>query len=275
MANSQLDQEMEILQSFEYIEDGSPSGRSSSGDQTSDIKIKLLHHLVDFSRIFKQKPDEREVEELIKKNTVLVNELLDLPATVGESTKVIKSVPVDWKEILQQKLIDAKVNLDDAKVKELANKQLEATSKKMDDLADTFVRGATSLSRFEDKVTFDLQLTPIPSSTAQPVNHKTISLRSLIFDISLYNHPIDLAVNCSGVPANKSCRATIEATIKNQAGKRIWIRTFSKVYYKNSQELTIMDLIQKAEYENEALGLLKDNKIQVEMTIRADELVGL
>lgn len=268
MANSipSCDQKIENLPSFE------PSKHGSSSEECTDVKTKLLHHLVDVSKVFKQKLDERQVEELTKTNGDLINEFLKL--NLGEkpaTTDAIKSDSNDWKAILKQKLIDAKVNLDDATVNEFVNKQLEVTSKRMHELADEFVRDAQSFSRVEDKVTFDIE----PSKKAFLVNQdkwKTVGLRDLTFSVLVSNRsPIDLKVICSKIPTNKSCKVAIETAIKNPTGQTIWIRAFSKVFALNSW-FTMYDLIRKDECE--ALGLAMNNgKMSVEVTIRVSEMI--
>ena len=263
MANRKPDQEI-----IELFEDG-----SSDDSQISVLKAKLLHHLVDFSEVFQKKAGDPEIEQLMKKNTGLVSELLSWrtkPAIASES--VITNPRVTWKEILQQKLIDAKVNLDDVKVKEFADKQTPEISKRMGELADGFVRGATSFSRWDDKVTLEFDTNP--RRLGDDLNiYKTIYLRSLIFNVRFewacfYSNK--MAIVCSGIPANMSCRARIEVKIKNRSGTLDWIRSFCKVFKPENTALIIAPLIGREEFEDQTLGRLNDDKLSIEVAIRTE-----
>lgn len=184
-----------------------------------------------------------------------------------------RSKPPNRKEILQQKLIDAQVNVDDPKVKEFVNKQAGPVSERMGELAEEYVRGTMLSSRSEDKVTFELK--PLAKSLDNLANYKTIYLSGLVFRISLrdhYNDHYKLIVDCRGLPAGRFCRAIIEVTIKNQAGKRDFLRTFSKKFDNkfNQNRIEIISLIEAEEYADQTLGLMKDGKLQVEIAIRIE-----
>ena len=264
------DQEIESLQSLELNDDAV----SSDGQ---DLKTKLLHHLVEFSRVFQKNSSERDVEELIKTNNTMVNELLGwttakpaVKPAVGEDSVVVKG-PIVWDEALRQKLIDDKVDLSDEKAKEFAKKQVQITSNKISNLIADLVRNTTSFLKSEAKMTFVIE----PTSAKATVTN-VIYLRSLAFNVSLQKSPIDLTITCIGLPVDKSCKARVRVTIKNQAGQPDFNRTFSKVFDQTRQGhyVTLMDLISPMEYKDESLGHMKDGKITVEMTINADELVG-
>lgn len=267
---------------------------SPSANSTSDLTARLLHHLVEFSRVFKKTADPA-VQALNKKNNELVNELLLNPLTalsVGQNASVAAAaqnapvaaaaqnapvtavaVPVDWKNAIMQKLADAQVNLADEKVKKEANEQVEATSKKIDDLISSLVRHATSFTRTEDKVTFEFDPKSIESIPSQ-----AIYLRGLTFTITAYTSTVDVFGTCSGIPAGKTCKVLVEVTVKNHAGRRDIVRCFSKVLTHAvsttslANAFEIYDLIQQGVYQDESLGFLKDGKLVVEVTVRVDEL---
>ena len=265
MSNSQLQvQEIEGLQIVDLREVD-----SSSGDQ-SNLNAKLLHHLVDVARVVKKKSaaSAHELEELMKKNNELVNELLlSAPSKPKATVAVAKDAPGSWNDYLTQKL--AEVDLSDEKVKQHADKQVKATAKQIDDLIKSLVRNASSLSRVEDKVTFKID----PKSTIQ-VASKKIYLRGMTVVISPKSAPFDLFVSASGMPADKSCKMRVEVTIKNQAGLRDSVRQFAKVFDQSNlgRQLAVYNLLQAAEYEDEALGFKKDGKLTVEVAVHADEL---
>ena len=258
----------------------------ASANQTSDLNSELLHHLVDFTRVFKKTASDPEVQALIKKNNELINKLLLGPLTAlslapaaaaaPNAPVAAVTVPADWKELLVKKLTDSQVDLADAKVKEHANKQVETTAKQIDGLIDALVRNATSFGRIEDKVIFEID----PKTVDLDAPFKQIFLRGLTFEVSLYTAPIDLSVICTGIPEGKSSKVRAEVTIKNHIGQRDIVRHCSKVLSKLqtnatgvlSDQLDIFDLVLPAEYEDQSLGFLKDGKLVVEVTVRADEL---
>lgn len=275
MSHFKIKNEEKKVQTIDLCEGGpSSEGDRSSDRQISDLKTKLLHHLVDVSTAVQKLSNDPEAEKLIQKNKRLLGELLDCPikpaASEGSMT-IVKNDLAVWNEFLMQKLHNAKVDLNDENVKELINKQV----------VDVLVRNA-SVQEFKDKVRFDTKLNPgqtgeRTSVHAQDISKaldRTIHLRGIIFDIRLYSFPVDLNIYCSRLPPNMSCRATIEARIKNQAGKNDWIRTFSKVFVEKSQ-FTVNDLIRSEEYLDENMGLMKDRKMTFEVAIQADELVAV
>lgn len=270
MTNSQRDLEIESMQSLEIL---TLDDAATSDELTRDRKSKLLHHLVDISRVLPQKPGAGEADPLLKTNAELINEILDWSVASEGARPIVSSVV--WKDVLMQKLIDGKVNLADEKVKAFANQQLEATSKSIEALIDTLVRDAVSFTKCKGKVTFELQPKTIAVQPSQP--SQSIYLRSLNFAVCIANHPINLTIYCNNLAIGQSCRTKIQASIKDQSGGRIWIRTFSKTFSNSYRYgyagFTVHDLVRFEEYQDEALGLLRDGKLRVELSIRADELV--
>lgn len=258
-------------------------------DQAPELNSQLLHHLVDFSRVFQKHASDPEVSELIKKNNVLVNQLLrSSPSKASTAVKPIENAVVVWDEVLMKKLAESQVDLTDTKVKVHADKQVQATSKKIDRLIGAFVRDASSFGRSEDTVTFEFD----PRRYELPTK-ENIYLRSLTFSVSLQKSPVGLTIICNGLPADKSCKARVEIVIKNHAGRREFVRSFVKVFYPGGNAysnaaqnagagfrrglytygtLSVRDLIRADEYTDESLGFLKDGKLTAAVTIQADEL---
>lgn len=334
MADFQRDEEVESLQMLDADD--------SSSSQISDIKVKLPHHLADVSRVIKKKQfNKGQVKQLIKNNNVLMNELLQQiePQADGGAMAVDKAA-VAWKEILIQKLIDEKMNLNDAKAKEFAEKKAESTSKQIDFLVNKFVRDTSSFSRFEGTVTFEIDVKPktitreaqesmrlshypnpmgnyyqpntnlmapplvngfysttppplrnsffssIPSPTYSSASYtlippaniretysKLLCLRALIFDIKMITNPVDLTITCKGLPVSHSIKARIKATIKNQTGQVAWTRGFSLTFFSSQPVLAISRIIGAEEYKDEHLGLLRGDKLRIELAVQTDELV--
>ena len=261
---------VERLQNLQLAD---PSARDA---QNTEMKAKLLHHLVDFSRVFKKSPSEREVDEMIKKNSALVNELLEWQCkpAADESAKAIENADVVWQEYRMKKLIDGKVNVADEKVKKFTDKLMKSTSTQIEKLVDAFMFSSTSFTRYEDKATFVIDTRA--NAAAQPENNE-IYLRSLTFDVAMYSGPVEMDILCSGIPAGMACKARIVVTIKNQAGGKDWTRCFSKIFHsalgQTDSQFYVGELIQKNEYDEHANpGLLNDDKLIAEVLIQADEL---
>ena len=108
--------------------------------ESSNMQSKLLHHLVDVSKVVQKRPGDREAEKLLEANNALVNELLNDPLTPAavEKANVLKNPQATWNEILVQKLADIEVDPADKKVKELVRQ------------VDELVLSVSSLNRFED-----------------------------------------------------------------------------------------------------------------------------
>lgn len=250
-------------------EDAAISDETTSNELTRDRKSKLLHHLVDISRVLQQeKPDAKEVEQLIKANGELITQILDWPVVNEDDREIVHSVV--WKDVLMQKLIDAKVNLADEDVNAFANDRLQATSKSIEALIDKLVCETGSFNQLNGKVIFEMQ----PNSFAV-VPPQNIYQRGLQFTICLKTNPIDLTITCNNIPAGKSCKAVIQAAINDKSGKALWVRTFSRVFdnaYYAMKTFTVNSLIRGEEYQDEALGLLKEGKMKIELSIQAGEL---
>lgn len=272
MVNStQPESQVERLQNLEI---------NDSSIQASDLKTELLHYLVDVSRVFQAKSDDPESEGLIKKNASLISQLLSLPAEPAVK-------PVDLNVILRQKLVDGKVDLADEKTKELANKQVKATMKQIDDVIDALMSRASSFSRFEDKVTLEVKPEQYSNARFYPFksfSNKKIYLRGLTFSIdsSFHLRACILWIRCNELPAEMICKTRIEVTIKNQADGSDFVRLFGKVYGQQipnreneKTSFIIKHLINAEEYEDESLGLMKDGKILIEVAIRVDELAEI
>lgn len=293
MANSQTNEIKEIedqfddLQIIERNEIDSLNDGPSSGGQTSDLNTRLLHHLVEMFRVMKDK-------ELLKANNELINELLSL--TVGSTTEPTATKPAEtkseasesaselskasWNEILAQKLIDAKLDPTDAKVKELVDRQLETALKRIDDVLDSlvfndrsFLPRAASVACVEDKLVFELEQFSVSKKTNFR-NVKCMYVRGLTFEVYLANYLplLDLSIDCKEVPANKACKAGIEVKIKDKAGQSHSVRSFSQVFCHSVSGFRVHTGFAKG-YLNESLGFLSDGKVAFELVIRLDELV--
>ena len=279
MANSQIENDIESLKSFELNEDDSTCEQVID---SSDMKAKLLHHLVDVSKVVQKRAGDRESDELLKANHKLVNELLNAPTKPVEN--VLEKPSTALNEMLTQKLAGVELDLANERVKEFVNEQL-----------DKLVLGATmfkSINQSESKFTFVVDAVypnendPDYGLDGEEKTRKTIYLRGLAFDVSMYKNVAymgmaPLYINCKKIAKNMSCKVKIEATIKNQAGKKDWYRSFTMFFGENPKRLryygllnkTIESLIEMSEYEDESLGLLKDGKLEIELSFKADELV--
>ena len=235
-------------------------------------------------------------------------EINDLVTELRQSSpnleKALGDFKAAWNEILVRKLVDAQVDPTDVMVKKLVDQQMETTSNKIDDLLSVLVHDVTSVMRFKNRVTFEID----PNSLINII--KWIYLGDLSFEVCLCTLPVDLFVTCTGIPADKSCKVRVDVTIKNHAGRRDFVRCFSKVltnsspilnalnskdrdrsavrsssYNVNDQydqyaayldncptnELEIMNLMEETEYKDESLGFLKDGKLVVEVVVYADD----
>ena len=269
--NTQLeDQEkIESLRVFERAD-------SSNDSQGSEIKTKLLHHLVEFSRVFQKKLSEREIVELIKKNNSLVNELLDwkIKPAAAEGSKAIVSASNAWKEYLLQKLIDNKVDLADPKLKTFVDK-VEFTSTKIEKLISAVVQGVTSSAEPEKKVTFEIESKLVGENLSVPSwkDHvEELSMCGLVFEVQVYQNPFELEVNLikSLLEPSVSYKVKIKTIIKNHAGQPNWTRSFIKQFNLSeslAKRFNCLKFIQMDECEDASLGLVKDGKMQLEVVI--------
>lgn len=246
---------------------------SSADKQVSVLKARLLHHLVNFSEVFGKNPGNPEVDALVNINSALINELLSLPAE-SATTSENANRQVDWKEILQQQLINANVNVNDAKVKEFADKQAGQISERMGELAEEFVHGALLLSASYDKVTFDVepQKNLISLAGQEQIFLKKIYLRSLTFHVRLHwgSYSNRLVIFCDGIPANMSCKTRIEVTAKNRTGL---IRNYCKVFTPQISVLGTPFLFLPEEYKNPDYSV--QDPLSIEVSIHAEELVKI
>lgn len=264
MADAQIENdEIESLKSYELDDDSSSDRMLDS----SNIHAKLLHHLVDVSKVVQKRGSDPETEELLKSNNELVNELLStaLKPMSFETSNVLENAQAALQEVLVRKLADAEVDLADEKVKQYVNGQVDA-----------LVRSASALKRHDGKVTFMVD----PKRYGQASMVKTVFLRYLSFTVTLYPPvgimPIDLYVDCKEIPKDMSCKVRIKVMIRNQAGKLDWVRRFTNVYSQKTRlEFGVTGLIKREEYEDESLGLLKDGKLHFEISLEADKLVEI
>lgn len=267
MADSEVKEEMIDTEAKEEIKERMKTLKiddhvpSPSGDQILAMKTKMLHHLVEFSKVFQKSASERDMKEMAKNNSELISELLNWPIKPTASTSTSIS-----NDPLMQKLIDAKVDLTDPTVKDFMNKQF-----------DDLVRNVQSFARGENKVMFELDARRATNPTNQLCEYqgeiyKTLFLHGLTFAIRLWSFPIDLEIVCHEIPKNLSCRARIEVAVRNEAGQKVWNRAFGKIFSQASY-LSMNDLIQKEEYADESLGLTKDGKLIIELVIRAEKPV--
>lgn len=290
MANSQIEQ-IESLKSLELNDDSS----SDPVIESTDMQSKLLHHLVEVSRMVEKRADDRATEELLKANNALINELLNAPLkATAAMANVLKNPQTALNELVTQRLADSDVDLADEKTKELFSKPMEETSKQLTILVNTFtkslnkfVRIASSFRRSKETHTF------VMGTTGSISSRKIIYLRGLTFDVLLYNtwtkRDINLQITCDSLPKNMSCKVNIETTIKNHTGKGDWTRSFIEVFALknknvrsistfcrtmiNKRSFLVCDLIKGAEYMDESCGLLNDGNLEIEVALQADELV--
>ena len=264
--NPQLDpqEEMDALRILELNENGSPID-----DQSSDLNVKLLHHLVEIPRAVRKQGGEREAEELVKQNAELMKELLAQCSKPAASEGAAEKAPIVWKELLMQKL-GGNLNLADEKVKKFVEKIVEAASKQINDLVDELVFAASTFGLSEAKVEFEFQ----PNVYSSPVV-KTVNLRSLSFDLKLSSKRVNFTVCCQKMPVGAFCRVIIDAKIEDETGQACWRRTFSIVFRRSKTSAVpnskIYDLLKREEYEDESLGLMKDGKVRIECGIRVAE----
>ena len=116
MANStqpEKQQDFEIVETNETVASG------------QNLKAKLLHHLVSVSSVLQKNNSSNDAatEELTKKNTGLISELLLNSSNVPAATNPLQSLVV-WKEVLQKLLennVDTQVDLADESLKKFAN----------------------------------------------------------------------------------------------------------------------------------------------------------
>lgn len=99
------------------------------------------------------------------------------------------------------------------------------------------------------------------------------------------------AIDCDDLATyfwpDKTCKVTIKLTIKNQAGGQDFVRSFKKVFARynptnydqiiNDEACSGPDFhaynpIERCEYEDESLGLMKNGKMKVELFWCADKL---
>lgn len=282
MANSQIEkQEVENLKCVErrflIIDDRSSTNRMI---ESGDMQTKLLHHLIDVSKVVTKRPSDRESEELLKANNALVNELLNVSAV--EKVNVLETgQEPSWKEILLQKLAGIKVDPDHKKMKTVVQ------------TVDELVAITSSLERSECKVTLVID--------TKKNNHQRqmVYLRGVTYSISLSHSnaiwpksndiwsnsiysedEVSLYVNAQDFPQNMTCEIEIKAKIKNYAGKRDWTRSFSKVFNKPAKNgrcfaFSAKRLIERDEFDDESQGLMKDGKIEFEIKLQAAELVEI
>ena len=274
--NSQLVELQEEIEIIELSENDSNVGH--------DLNTELLHHLVEFPRFLLKKASDHEIDELIKRNAELINGLLARP--VKPLANAMAAGPFVLKEVLMQKLFDAKPNLADETVKEFVNKKLDMTSKRIGVLIAAFARDVASLDRFEEKLVFEVKTQTRGYRRYNELsNQENIYLRGLAFCLSLYVDSFDLTVVCSRLPKDTTCRVEIETTIKNQDGQQCWMRHFVKQFdHLNSDSsyssrarsdptFTIKQLIEREEYEQ--TGILKDSRFCIEVIVRAGELAKI
>lgn len=245
-----------------------PEESLQNNSQVSDAKTKLLHELIDFSRVLQQERSERDIEALIEKINGLVKPLLN-SLNAPEATAITDS-QVAWNEVLTQKLINANVNLADETVKEFTSQQVIKMSDRIDNLIEEFVCNISTLKRSDDKVTVVFQ--PSDWSLHGEQFFENIKLRGLTFNFLNY-YSFGLVVFCKGIPPGKSCRVRITATMKNQAGQSDYSRVFSKGFSQKSLRLDVSTLFEKEEYEDKSLGFIRNEKLKIELAIQADELV--
>lgn len=278
--------QFEDMQIVELNENG-----SSSGDQISHLKTRLLHHLVEVCRVMKNK----ENNDLLKANNELINELLLSSPTkpvatkpvASESANALKNATVAWNEFLVQKLIAAQMHPTDVKVKKLVDQQVETASKLIDDVLDSlvfndpsFLLRAASVARFEGKLAFELEpwLSAESEKTSSFTDGKSMYtgstyLHGLAFEVELYSYSamLNLFISCKEVPANKACKVRIEVKIKNQTDQEDWVWCFGKVFCNSARSFYINKPVTR--YTDESLGFLRNGKVAFEVAIRMDELV--
>lgn len=275
MANSQLEikeiDDLQVVQRLGELQIAQRSDDASSSLSTTE----LLHHLVDVSRVLEKK-------QLLKTNSDLINKLLLTSAIEPIANEIAPKSPAKsaeesaWNEMLVKKLIAGKVDPTNTKVKELANK-----------LTDELVRYASSMTRTEDKATFEVD-TKVWPLTYQ-IARKTVSLRGLVFDLALYygtTYPaMYLLIECKDFPVDKFCKTRVELRVKSEDGQSDWIRRFSKMFtapvarkvykaFQKPNQFSVSSVIKSEEYAEE-FGLTNDGRLTMEVAIRIEQLADL